>query len=174
MNGTNPSQDKPMDRMEARKAHLLDARVVEALDQGDFDLALEQWVQAESHPGETERVYELAKAWANETEEPAGPQADALVANLPAKGLSAQDQAAHQALSACPDALPLGGGVEGLRIWMRERGIEASTDYTRHLWRQISAMATPVDNHTLVLAAREHGPLPPPPPEPPKPEGPVR
>jgi hypothetical protein len=160
MNGTNPSQDKPMDRMEARKAHVLDARVVEALDQGDFDLALEQWVQAESHPGETE--------------EPAGPQADALVANLPAKGLSAQDQAAHQVLSACPDALPLGGGVEGLRIWMRERGIEASTDYTRHLWRQISAMATPVDNDTLVLAAREHGPLPPPPPEPPKPEGPVR
>jgi len=174
MNGTNPSMKTPGDRMETRKAHLLDNRLVEALDCGAFDQALNLWRQAEGTQGEAERLYELAKAWANEVEQPTGPQADLVIGNLPAKGLSAQDQAAHQALSICQDAFPVGGGVEGLRIWMQERGIEASTNYIRHLWRQISAMAAPVDNATLVLAAREHGPLPPPPPEPPKPEGPVR
>ena len=174
MSETHPPMKTPGERMEARKAHLHDQRLVEALDGGAFDQALDQWLEAEATPGGAERLYELAKAWANEAEEPFGPQADAVIGTLSSKGLSAQDLTAHQALSSCPDALPLGGGVEGLRIWMQERGIEASSDYLRHLWRQVSAMSAPVDNSSLVLAARENGPLPPPPPEPPKPEGPVR
>jgi hypothetical protein len=154
--------------------HLLDSRLVEALDTGDFDQALDLWEQAENSPETAERLHALAKAWASEAEEPAGPRADTLLASLPSKGLSEKDLAAHQILAACPDRLPGAGGAEQLRIWMQDRGIDASADYTRHLWRQSSSLLQPQEDGHLMLAAREGAVLPPPPPEPPVPEGPVR
>lgn len=181
MNGDNPPQSdwKALKRNVSQEIgnlgeHLLDSRLVEALDTGDFDQALDLWELAENSPETAERLHMLAKAWANEAEDHAGPRADTLMASLPSKGLSARDLAAHQSLASCPDRLPGSGGAEQLRIWMQDRGIDASADYTRHLWRQISSMLQPQEDGHLMLAAREGAVLPPSPPEPPVPEGPVR
>ena len=64
-----------------------------------------------------------------------------------------------------------GEHAEGLRFWMLARGIEASPEYIRHLWRKVSNQ---VEVDTLMLAARQAPELPTLPPDAPQADGPVR
>ena len=150
--------------------HLLESRLVEALDLGDFDTALEVWQQSDSSPERLERFNVLVHSWVEEPED-LGPPAAQLVAEFSSKGLSVQDQAAHSALANCGDHLPASGDAEGLRFWMLARGIEASPEYIRHLWRKVSNQ---VEVDTFMLAARQAPELPTLPPDAPQADGPVR
>ena len=178
---TTPHNSTPSDRADANlRASLMESLLVEALDDGDFDAATQLWDQAADSPDQLESFYRLAKAWAAEPDPAplgnalAGPVAAELLASLPATGLTGQDLSAHTALLQCREELPASGGPETLIIWMRQRGIEASREYARGIWRALTAVVDHKASPEYMLAARQADELPPKPPEPPPADGPVR
>jgi hypothetical protein len=177
---TTSKQPGPSHQADARlRDSLAQSQLVQALDDGDFDAASQLWDQASSSPDQLDNFYRLAKAWAAEPDTaeevfPAGPVAADFLAGLPSVGLTGKDLLAHTSLLACRDELPASGGPEKLIIWMRERGIEASREYARGVWRALSGVVTQAADVAYMLAARQADELPPKPPEPPPADGPVR
>lgn len=178
---TTPQKFGPSDRADARlQESLVESLLVQALDDGDFDAATRLWDQAGTSPDQLDSFYRLTKAWAAEPDVPSlanaptGPLAAELLASLPATGLAGQDLLAHTALLQCREELPASGGPENLIIWMRKRGIEASREYARGIWRALSTVVDYQASPEYLLAARPGEELPPKPPEPPQADGPVR